>query len=310
MATVLVTGAAGFVGAAAVRAFAAAGWSVRAAVRAGAQPNTSRVEWRAVGDIAAPHAWDGVTRGVDCVVHAAARVHIRQDRAPEARAAFHDVNVAATRRLALQAASDGVRRFVFVSSIGVNGTRTGARGYSEADPPQPHNAYSKSKLEAEHALFDVARDTGLEVVVLRPPLVYGRDAPGNFRMLAKWIARGWPLPFGAIDDNRRSVVFIENLTDAMRACATDARAVNKVFLVADGEPVSTAQLVRAMAAAMRRPSRLWNVPKPLLERAADAVGALRPLLDSLVIDTARLRHDLGWTPPYTLEQGLEKTFAG
>jgi nucleoside-diphosphate-sugar epimerase len=308
--TVLVTGAAGFVGAAAVRAFAAAGWDVRAAVRTDAPASTPRVDWRAVGDIAMPQAWDGVTRGVDCVVHAAARVHIRKDRAPEARSAFHAVNVAATRRLALQAACDGVRRFVFVSSIGVNGTRTGAKGYSEADPPQPHNAYSKSKLEAEQALFDVARDTGLEVAVLRPPLVYGPDAPGNFRMLARWIARGWPLPFGAIDDNRRSVVFIENLTDAMLACAADARAVNKVFLVADGEAVSTAQLVRAMAAAMRRPLRLWHVPKPLLERAADVAGALRPLLDSLVIDTTRLRHDLGWTPRYTLDEGLEKTFAG
>jgi nucleoside-diphosphate-sugar epimerase len=311
LSTVLVTGAAGFIGSAAVRAFSRANWEVRAAARDdSARVNLPGVDWHAVGDIAAPHAWDGITRGIDCVVHAAARVHVTRDLAHDPRAAFHEVNVAATRRLALQAASDGVRRFIFVSSIGVNGSRTRAHGFTEADAPQPHNAYAKSKLEAENALFDVARETGMEVVALRPPLVYGYGAPGNFRRLANWIRRGWPLPFGAVEHNRRSVLFLGNLTDAMLCCAVHPRAGNNVFLIADRNPVSTAQLIRAMAEAMQRPPRLWNVrlPRPVLDRAVDASAALRQLLDSLVIDTRRIRNELDWLPPYTLEQGLEKTF--
>ena len=312
MATVLVTGAAGFIGSAAVRAFSGARWDVRAAARDAARVVAPGVEWRAIGDITAPRAWDGITQGVDCVVHAAARVHVRRDLATDPRAAFHEVNVAATRRLALQAASDGVRRFIFVSSIGVNGSRTRARGFTEADAPQPQNPYTRSKLEAENALFDVARDTGMEVVVLRPPLVYGYGAPGNFRMLANWIRRGWPLPFGAVVYNRRSVLYLDNLTDAMLRSATHPNAAGKVFLVADRETVSTAQLIRAMAEAMRRPPRLWSIrlPAPVLERAVNVSAALRQLLDSLVIDTARIRQELDWVPPYDLEQGLEETFRG
>jgi nucleoside-diphosphate-sugar epimerase len=311
LSTVLVTGAAGFIGSAAVRAFSGANWEVRAAARDdSARVDLRGVEWRAVGDIAARGAWEGITRGVDCVVHAAGRVHVMREHAQDPHAAFHEVNVAATRRLALQAAGDGVRRFIFMSSIGVNGSRTLARGFTESDPPQPHNAYTESKLEAENALFEIARDTGMEVVALRPPLVYGYGAPGNFRRLADWIRRGWPLPLGAVENNRRSFLFLDNLTDAMLCCAVHPRAANKVFLIADREVVSTAQLIRAMAEAMRRRPRLWNVrvPRPVLDAAANASNALRQLLASLVIDTTYIRDELDWLPPYTLEQGLEKTF--
>jgi nucleoside-diphosphate-sugar epimerase len=308
--SVLVTGAAGFIGSAALRAFTEAGWSARAAARGPRPAHAPALDWRAVGDIRSPHAWADIARGMDCVVHAAARVHIHRELAANPRAAFHEVNVAATRRLALEAAGAGVKRFIFVSSIGVNGVRTRAHGFTEADAPQPHNAYARSKLEAENALFEVARETDMEIVVLRPPLVYGYGAPGNFRRLANWIRRGWPLPFGAVCNNRRSVLYLGNLTDAMLRCATHAAAGNKVFLIADREPVSTTQLIRAMAVAMRRPARLWKIrmPKPLLDRAADASAALRQLLDSLVIDTTRIRDELDWAPPFTLEQGLGKTF--
>jgi nucleoside-diphosphate-sugar epimerase len=150
----------------------------------------------------------------------------------------------------------------------------------------------------------------MEVVVLRPPLVYGYGAPGNFRLLANWIRRGWPLPFGAIVNNRRSVLFLENLTDALLRCATHPQAANKVFLIADRDPVSTAQLIRAMAEAMQRTPRLWSipVPGPWLDRATRISAALRQLLDSLVIDTTRIRSELNWAPPFTLAEGLDKTF--
>lgn len=291
-------------------AFRDADWEVRAAARAPARHPVEGVDWRTVGDITAPHAWDGITRGIDCVVHAAARVHVRGQRSVHPLTDFHQVNVSATERLARQAASDGVKRFIFVSSIGVNGVCTRARGFTEADPPQPHNAYAKSKLEAENALFAIARDSAMEVVVLRPPLVYGHGAPGNFRLLANWIRRGWPLPFGAIMNNRRSVLFLDNLTDALLRCATHPQAANKVFLIADRDPVSTAQLIRAMAHAMRCTPRLWNiqVPGQWLDRAARMSAALRQLLDSLVIDTTRIRRELDWAPPFTLEQGLDRTF--
>jgi nucleoside-diphosphate-sugar epimerase len=312
VASVVITGAAGFIGSAALRAFSEAQWDVRAAARGPAPPNVSHVDWRAVGDIADRDAWTGITRGIDCVVHAAARVHVRRDLATNPRVAFHEINVEATRRLALQAADDGVKRFIFVSSIGVNGARTRARGFTESDPPQPQNLYARSKLQAERALTEVARGSGMEVVILRPPLVYGHGAPGNFRRLANWIRRGWPLPLGGIMNNRRSVLFLDNLTDAMLRCAVHPDAGDKVFLIADREPVSTAQLIRAMAEAMQRPPHLWSIrlPAAWLERAANTSAALRQLLDSLVIDTTRIRRELEWTPPFTLEQGLGRTFPG
>ena len=297
-------------GSAAVRAFRDAGWDVRAAARAPGRSRPEGVDWRAVGDITAPRAWEGVTRGIDCVVHAAARVHVRGQRSAHPLTDFREVNVTATERLAQQAANDGVGRFIFLSSIGVNGVCTRARGFSEADPPQPHNAYARSKLEAESALFRIARASAMQVVVLRPPLVYGYGAPGNFRLLANWIRRGWPLPFGAIVENRRSVLFLDNLTDALVRCASHPQAANKVFLIADRDPVSTAQLIRAMAQAMQRTPRLWSIPVTgqWVDRAARLSAALRQLLDSLVIDTTRIRSELDWAPPFTLEQGLHKTF--
>jgi nucleoside-diphosphate-sugar epimerase len=295
-----------------VRAFGEAEWAVRAAARAPARVEVPGVDWRAVGDITAPNAWDGITRGIDCVVHAAARVHARGRRSVHPLTDIREVNVTATERLARQAARDGVKRFIFVSSIGVNGVCTRARGFTEADLPQPYNAYAKSKLAAEKALFDIASGSAMEVVVLRPPLVYGRGAPGNFRLLANWIRRGWPLPFGAVMNNRRSVLFLDNLTDALLRCATHPEAANKVFLIADREPVSTAQLILEMGRAMRRPARLWNIrlPRAWLGRAAHMSAALRQLLDSLVIDTTRIRGELDWAPPFTLEQGLDRTFPG
>ena len=308
MGTVLVTGAAGFVGAAAVNAFHAAGWDVRAAARNAA--SVAGVDWRSVGDIGSPEAWRGVTRGVSCVVHAAARVHIARDSAADSLAAFRAINVEATRRLALQAENDGVSRFVYVSSIGVNGTRTEGRAFTEADAPQPHNAYSLSKLEAEQALLDIARKSTMTVAIVRPPLVYGPRAPGNFTLLARWIARGLPLPLGRVTDNRRSLVFVDNLADALVRCASHPRAANRVFLVADREAVSAAELVERMSRAMGRAPRLWNVPPGLLAAGAKASGALRHLLDSLEVDTSLIRETLDWSPPFTLEQGLAASFRG
>lgn len=305
----LVTGGTGFIGAALLPALHAAGWRVRATARTVPERFTLPVDWREVGDIGPDTAWDGLLDGVDCVVHLAARVHVLNETSKEPSAAFRRTNVTGTARLARACVEAGVKRFVYLSSVGVHGARSFGRPLSESSPAAPHDDYSCSKLEAELALDEIGRGTSLEVVMLRPPLVYGPGAPGNFARLIRLVRTGVPLPLGAID-NRRSLLYLGNLVDAIALCLAHPAAANRTYLVADGEDVSTPELIRRLAALMGRHARLWPVPPGLLELAGKLVGKsaeVQRLLGSLAVDSGAIRRELGWQPPFTLEEGLAET---
>lgn len=304
---VLVTGASGFVGAGVVRHLLAGPGLVPIAAVRRASVAAAAAE-RLVGDLGPAADWSDALAGVDAVVHCAARAHRLRDRASDPAEAFRRVNAEGTGRLAQQAAARGTRRFVFISSIKVNGESTAAgRAFTEADTPAPQDPYGVSKLEAELALHEVSAATGMEVVIIRPPLVHGPGAKGNLHRMMGWIARGVPLPLASID-NRRSLVGLDNLASAIALALTHPAAAGKTYLVSDQHDVSTPELVRALAAAMGRAPRLFPVPVPLL-RAGGAVAGfgseIGRLADSLVVDSGRISRELGWRPVRTMQEGLE-----
>ncbi len=306
--SVLVTGGNGFVGSALVAALARLGRPVRPAMRAASGAGAV-----AVGAIGPATDWAAALAGVECVVHAAARVHVLQEAAADPLAAFREVNVAGTRRLAEQAAAAGVRRLVYLSSVKVHGERTAPGSpFAADDPPAPEDAYALSKWEAEQALAQVAAATGLEVVVVRPPLVYGPGVGGNLLRLLRLVERGWPLPL-ALVENRRSLVGLDNLIDLLITCLDHPAAAGKAFLVSDGVDLSTPELIRKMAAALGRRARLLPAPPALLRLAARLLGRAAEadrLLGSLQVDIAATRRLLGWSPPLAVEEGLRRTVRG
>jgi nucleoside-diphosphate-sugar epimerase len=316
MALVVVTGASGFVGSSLSTSLAASGFRVRAAVRAGTPaelPGCSGVERAILGDISASTGWSSLLTNVDCVVHCAALAHIMHETAGEALAAYRAVNVDGSRRLAEQAAAAGVRRLVYLSSIKVNGEKT-AHGapFLCSDTPAPQDAYGVSKWEAEQALWEVSAKTGLEVVVVRPPLVYGPGVKGNLARLLKLVRLGLPLPFSAVQ-NKRSLIGLDNLVDLLIRCVDHPAAAGQTFLVSDGEDLSTPDLLRHMAAAMNRSPRLFPVPVSLLRLAGGAFGKraeIDRLVGSLQIDSSHTRRVLGWTPPVSVEEGVRRMVQG
>lgn len=310
---VLVTGANGFVGQAVSRHLAARGVTVRAALRsASSGPDSSAWRERSiVGDLTPDTEWTAAVDSVDAVLHLAARVHVMDDRDADPLAAFRRTNVDATLQLARAAAAAGVRRFVFVSSIKVNGEETTGRPFSELDPPAPLDPYGKSKLEAECALRELSRGTGLEVVVVRPPLVYGPNVKGNFLRMIQWIDRKIPLPLGSAH-NLRSLVGVENLSSALAACLLRAEAAGQTFLVSDTQDLSTVQLLRRTASALGRPAYLLPFPIHLLRltaRIAGQAAAVQRLSGSLVVDPRHIQECLGWKPPCSIDNGLAATAA-
>jgi nucleoside-diphosphate-sugar epimerase len=305
---VLVTGATGFVGSALCRALIERGYPVRRALRS-AHPVTPGEEDVVVGELGPDTLWNEALRDVDSVVHLAARTHVMRDIAADPLAEYRRINVDGTRALVKAAGTAGVRRFVFLSSIKVNGEETGERPFTEDDTPQPQDAYGISKREAELALAKSAAETGTETVVLRPPLLYGPGVKGNFLKLMRAIDRGVPLPLGSIR-NRRSLLYVDHLVDAIVACLDHPAAARKTYLLADDGGVSTPDLVHAIADAMNKPARLLLVSPALLKLAGVIVAkraAVSRLTGSLQIDSSRIRRDLAWQPRYSMPEGLRRT---
>ncbi len=304
----LVTGANGLVGRALCSVLVDRGLAVRAATRS-VQPDMPGFEVVSLGNIHARTDWQAALSGISIVVHLAARVHVMHDAAADPLAEFRRVNVHGTLNLARQAAAAGVRRLLFVSSIKVNGEQTlPGQPFTEDRTPNPQDAYGQSKYEAEQGLRQIAAQTGLEVVIIRSPLVYGPGVKANFAALMRAVRRGWPLPLGRVQ-NRRSLVALDNLVDFIITCTTHPKAANQTFLVSDDQDVSTAELVRAMAQAMQQPARLLPVPVWLLQMAGRALGktgAVQRLCGNLQLDISKARTVLGWHPPLTVLQGLQK----
>ncbi len=261
-------------------------------------------------DLADSLGWKEALSGVDTVIHCAARAHVMNDCAGDPLAEFRRTNVQGTLRLAGLASQMGVRRFIYISSIKVNGERTGLDSPFTADQnPAPVDPYGISKYEAELGLKKISKETGIEIVIIRPPLVYGPGVKANFLSMMTWLQRPIPLPLGGIVNNRRSLVYIKNLVDLISLCITHPKAANQTFLVSDDD-VSTDMLLRKMSAALGLPSRLMPVGPVLIQLASRIIG--RPgiaqrLCGSLQLDVKKTKEVLNWKPKYSLENGLSET---
>ncbi len=313
--TVLVTGSTGLVGRALVRRLVQlADQPVRAASRAVDVAPVPGVEHHTLPPLGSHADFGPMLSGARVVVHLAARVHVMQDRVADPLVAFREVNTAGTLALAQQAADAGAQRFVFVSSIKVNGEKTeSGQAYRYDDRPAPQDPYGISKREAEDGLRAIAAATGLEVVVVRPPLVYGPSVKANFAALMRAVRRGLPLPLGSITDNRRSFVALDNLVDLLVTCLDHPAAANQTFLVSDGEDLSTTELLHRLGRAMNRPPRLIPVPTALLYVGAALLGRrdqAQRLLGNLQIDIDHTRTTLGWMPPVSVDEGLRRAAEG
>lgn len=309
---ILVTGATGFVGMALCHVLKAS-HAVRAVARLpGGAGLPDSVEIVA-GELSCDEDWSPSLAGVGAVIHCAARVHVMSEQSADPLAEFRRVNVDGTMHLAKQCALAGVRRFIFVSSIKVNGEQTRPGSPFVADQtPNPEDPYGISKKEAEDSLRALAQETGMEVVIIRPPLVYGPGVKANFLTMMRWLKRGVPLPLGAVMCNARSLVALDNLVDLIVTCIDHPAAANQTFLVSDGESLSTTALLRRMGEALGRPARLIPVPVPLLQMGAALLGRrdiAQRLCGSLEVDIGKTRELLGWTPPISVDEGLRRTAA-
>lgn len=308
-ASILVTGATGFVGSCLLTKLGQLAGIYVLGARRDDQPFVDHPT-AVVGDINNDTDWRKAVHGQGVVIHSAARVHVMNDTSCDPLAEFRKVNVEGTLNLAQQAAAAGVRRFIFISSIKVNGegTTVGAPYFADAQPT-PMDPYGISKMEAEQGLRALAAETGMEVVIIRPVLVFGPGVKANFLNMMRWLHKGVPLPFGAID-NRRSLVALDNLVDLIVTCIDHPAAANQTFLVSDGEDLSTSELLRRMGSALGKPARLLPVPSRLLEVGAAMLGKqalAQRLCGSLQVDISKTRELLNWTPPVSVDEALRKT---
>ena len=315
---ILITGTTGFVGKAVTTGLLSQNYHVVATVRSENSSVPQGAEMIRVGDLSAVIDWSSALKTIDVVIHTAARVHIMNDSEADPLAEFRKVNTAGTLALAHQAAAAGVKRFIFISSVKVNGEATGEKGdgrtkagegkavFSERDVPCPLDTYAVSKCEAEQGLMAIAEETGLEVVIIRSPLVYGSGVKANFRLLMKWVQRNIPLPLGAVH-NKRSFVALDNLISFIIHCIDHPKAANEVFLISDGEDVSTTELLQKIARAFRKRSFLLPVPVGLMIFVANMLGkrgVADRLFGSLQVDSSKARDLLGWKPVVSMEEAL------
>lgn len=308
--TIIVTGANGFVGRTMCRRALEKGLQVRGTVRSAKDADSLPVgvETVQINSIGPDTDWSSAFTDVDTVIHLAARVHMTNDTAPDPLAAFREVNVAGTERLARMAAKAGVKRFIYLSSVKVNGEGSQVP-YSEQDTPMPSDPYGISKLEAEQVLNSIADSTNLEVIILRPPLVYGPHVKANFLRLLELIRKGIPLPLALIN-NKRSMIYLENLVDAIAKCIEHPNAANQTFLVSDGQDISTPDLIKMIAKEMGKRANLIPFPPAVLKMIGKITGKgaeIDRLTGSLQIDSSKIRTLLNWNPPYTVEEGISET---
>jgi nucleoside-diphosphate-sugar epimerase len=302
---VLVTGATGFVGTALCAALPRHGLRLRRAVRVSTHRETDVV----AGQIDGTTDWSAALEGVDSIVHLAARTHDVLDPTPLRLEEYRQLNVAGTRKLAQDAARAGIRRFVFMSSIKVNGESTHGEPFRESDLPQPQDAYGITKLEAEQVLRELSQATTMEIVVLRPPLVYGPGVEGNFLRLMGLVSRGVPLPLASVR-NRRSLIYVNNLADAVITALRSPQAAGRTYLVSDGEALSTPDLLRHLGRALGREAHLLPCPTILLRGAGALIGRsgeVARLTGSLEVDPTCIGRELGWTAPHLPEDGFRET---
>lgn len=307
---ILVTGANGFVGQALCKKLVQQGVGVTAVVRkADADlPNVTTV----VKSLSAKTEWQDTLKNIDVIIHLAGRAHIMNEAAEDPYQAYAEVNIEATRHLAEQAVLSGVRRFVFVSTVKVNGESTGPSAFNESKNAQPEDDYAKTKYEAEKALNQIAKEEKLEVVIVRPPLIYGENVKANFKNLIKLSQSGLPMPFGAIK-NKRSLLYLENLIDFLLLCAKHPKAVNETFLISDDDDVSTTQLIQTIAVASNKKAILVPVPMEWLKLLLKLIGkqslSVR-LFGNLQVDTTKAKTLLNWAPMFSFKEGISKTIKG
>jgi len=308
--SVLITGADGFIGKSLCTEMVSRGWKVRASIRSGNRIRSisKEIEIIETGSIGPDTDWAHALENVESVVHLAGRVHVMEDSLFDSLLGYRIVNTAGTEKLARSAASSGVRRFIFMSTVKVNGEGREAP-YTEDDIPAPADSYSKSKRDAENKIKEIAIETGMEVLIIRAPIVYGPEVKANFLKLLKAIDRGVPMPFAGIK-NKRSMIYIGNLVDSIIACISNPKAAGQTYLASDGVDISTSELIRQMAKALGKPAKLFYLPLFVLQLAGIITGKsqeIERLTGSLVVDSSKIRKELNWNPPFTLAHGLKQT---
>ena len=308
---ILITGANGFIGRNLCVFLKEKGYFVRGSVRNDAYDIHGADEYIQAGDIDESTDWREALAGIDTVIHLAARVHIMNDSAADPVEAFRKVNVLGTERLARMAAKAGIKRFIFISSVKVNGEGA-LRAYVEKDIPDPRDAYGISKREAEDALVRIAAEAGLQMVILRLPLVYGPGVKANFKNLIRIAGTGLPLPLKGIS-NRRSFLYLGNLMDAIITCVTHPLAAGQTFMVSDEQDISTPDLIKMIACAMKKKTLLFSLPSGILKALCKIIGRseeLEKLTGTLIVDSSKIRNLLDWKPPFSLEEGIRETVKG
>lgn len=307
--TIILTGASGFLGKAVLKTAQQRSFKIRPVYRS-MDLAKGQSEAALVSGLDGETDWSQALLDVDVVIHAAARAHIMREEALDPLTEYRRVNVEGTLNLARQAAAAGVRRFVFISSIKVNGEATGlGQPFTADDAPTPEDSYGLSKTEAEEQLKEVAQETGMEVTIIRPPLIYGPGVKGNFASLISWVRRGLPLPLGGVNHNRRSLVGLDNLVDLILVCTDHPKAANQTFLISDGEDLSTTELLRRIGMALSRPARLLWVPAWSISLMTGLAGKRmisQRLLSSLQVDMSKTCEMLDWKPSVTVDEGLRR----